>query len=131
MLARIITDRVNTHFESLFAIGVDEMSWDDINKNDYEWPSVADVFAYRDAVREAVLNAIDTMELTVPVSWEHPAWTILMGVEHERIHLETSSVLMRQLPLELVKPDAAWPGCRQEFRLPDHNAFWKSRAHAL
>jgi len=45
MLARILTERVNPHFESLFAIGVDEMSWDDINKNNYQWPSVADVFA--------------------------------------------------------------------------------------
>ncbi|MFT5315964.1 MAG: 5-histidylcysteine sulfoxide synthase, partial [Candidatus Krumholzibacteriia bacterium] len=110
-LARIITDRVNPHFESMFAIGVDEMSWDDINKNDYEWPSVADTLAYRDEVRKVVIEAIDTMEITIPISWEHPAWTILMGVEHERIHLETSSVLMRQLPLKMVKPDAAWPVC--------------------
>ena len=27
-------------------------------------------------------------------------WVILMGIEHERIHLETSSVLHRQMPLE-------------------------------
>ncbi len=38
MLARLISKRVDPHFESLFAIGVDEMSWDDINKNDYQWP---------------------------------------------------------------------------------------------
>jgi hypothetical protein len=29
-----------------------------------------------------------------------------MGMEHERIHLETSSVLIRQLPVDMViKPD--------------------------
>ena len=37
----------------------------------------------------------------VPIAWESPAWMILMGIEHERIHLETSSVLIRQLDLSL------------------------------
>jgi len=122
MLARILTERVNPHFESLFAIGVDEMSWDDINKNNYQWPSVADVFAYRKEVRQAVITAIDKLDITVPVTWEDPAWTILMGVEHERIHLETSSVLIRQLPLEMVKPDPAWPLCPDSGPAPQ-NAF--------
>lgn len=36
---------------------------------------------------------------------------ILMGIEHERIHLETSSVLIRQLPVGWVKPQPAWPVC--------------------
>ena len=30
-LANIIKKRVNPRFESIFAIGVDEMSWDDLN----------------------------------------------------------------------------------------------------
>lgn len=29
-----------------------------------------------------------------------------MGIEHERIHIETSSVLIRELPIDMVsKPD--------------------------
>ena len=32
-----------------------------------------------------------------------------MGFEHERIHLETSSVLIRELPLALVQRPAEWP----------------------
>ena len=31
-------DRINPKYESLFAIGVDEMSWDDILEENYEWP---------------------------------------------------------------------------------------------
>ena len=31
-----------------------------------------------------------------------------MGIEHERIHLETSSVLMRQHALKYVTPHPAW-----------------------
>ena len=31
-----------------------------------------------------------------------------MGMEHERIHLETSSVLIRQLPVEMVSKPKGW-----------------------
>ena len=35
-------------------------------------------------------------------------WAVFMGMEHERIHLETSSVLIRQLPLSMVTKPAGW-----------------------
>ena len=38
-----------------------------------------------------------------PVAWADPAWALFMAFEHERIHLETSSVLIRELPLRLVR----------------------------
>lgn len=31
-----------------------------------------------------------------------------MGIEHENIHFETSSVLIRQYPVELVTKPAGW-----------------------
>ena len=31
-----------------------------------------------------------------------------MGFEHERIHLETSSVLIRQLPIHMVSKPPSW-----------------------
>lgn len=31
-----------------------------------------------------------------------------MGIEHERIHLETSSVLIRQMPISMVKKPEIW-----------------------
>ena len=31
-----------------------------------------------------------------------------MGMEHERIHLETSSVLIRQLPVDMVTKPEGW-----------------------
>ena len=31
-----------------------------------------------------------------------------MGMEHERIHLETSSVLIRQLPVDMVTVPEGW-----------------------
>jgi len=33
---------------------------------------------------------------------------VFMGFEHERIHFETSSVLIRQMPIELVKKPLGW-----------------------
>lgn len=107
-LTRLLTERVNESFESVFAVGVDEMSWDDLNDAHYEWPSVADVMAYRQRVKELVLDIIDTAPLSLPIDWENPWWTILMCIEHERIHLETSSVLIRQQNLEWVTPHQAW-----------------------
>lgn len=31
------------------------------------------------------------------VNWDHPAWAVFMCFEHERIHIETSSVLIREV----------------------------------
>jgi len=110
-LAKLITERVNPEFESAFAIGVDEMSWDDLDDNNYNWPTVAAVYEYRNKVRSVILKVIDELPLTLPVSWTDPFWTILMGIEHERIHLETSSVLIRQLPLDHVRKHPDWSVC--------------------
>ncbi|MCP3128892.1 5-histidylcysteine sulfoxide synthase [Shewanella sp. KJ2020] len=111
MLGKYLDVRVNDHFESMFAIGVDEMSWDDLNDTHYQWPSVSDVRQYRQQVKDVVNRVIDTMPLPLPITQDSPAWIILMGIEHERIHLETSSVIIRQLPLEYIAPNPLWPEC--------------------
>lgn len=113
LLARLINERINPRFESMFAVGVDEMSWDDLDSKNYAWPKVAEVKAYRDQVRELVLALIDTAPMTLPVDWHNPWWAIIMGVEHERIHLETSSVLTRQHHLSRVQPHPSWRPCIQ------------------
>ncbi|WP_223246890.1 5-histidylcysteine sulfoxide synthase [Sulfuriferula thiophila] len=112
LLAGLVTERINPQFESMFAVGVDEMSWDDLNDKHYPWPTVAEVQAYRDQVRAVVDAVIANAPLTLPIDWQHPWWTIVMGIEHERIHLETSSVLIRQQRLEWVHPHPAWAACK-------------------
>lgn len=111
VLGKILKERINPEFESTFAVGVDEMSWDDLNDAHYKWPTVAEVREYRDQVRAAVDQVISESPMTVPIGWDSPFWIVMMGIEHERIHLETSSVLMRQLPLEMVKTLEEWPIC--------------------
>ncbi len=97
---RFIPARLDPKLEAMMAVGVDEMSWDDLNTAHYDWPSVEAVRGYRLLVRETVDRFIETMPLELPIAWNSPAWVILMGIEHERIHLETSSVIMRMMPLE-------------------------------
>ena len=94
----------------MLAIGVDEMSWDDLNEKHYDWPSVESVSQYRNNVRNEV-NEIIQRQKNTPVKWDDPLWVILMGIEHDRIHLETSSVLMRHLPLNMVQESGTWTNC--------------------
>jgi len=117
-VAGLIPERLNPQFESMFAIGVDEMSWDDLNSEHYDWPPVQAVRDYRTRTRTLVHEVIDRIPIELPVTWSSPAWAILMGIEHERIHLETSSVLIRQTPLSYLKPEgdpihAFWQRCIQ------------------
>jgi 5-histidylcysteine sulfoxide synthase/putative 4-mercaptohistidine N1-methyltranferase len=120
MLAKLINERINPVFESIFAIGVDEMSWDDLDEKHYNWPLVHEVRDYRDKAREVILGVIDTVPLNLPVNWDDPFWIIMMGIEHERIHLETSSVLIRQLPLEEVVSCRFGSICQEKGEAPEN-----------
>jgi 5-histidylcysteine sulfoxide synthase/putative 4-mercaptohistidine N1-methyltranferase len=140
VLAKLLPERIDPALESVFAIGVDEMSWDDLDDRHYDWPSVDQVRAYRNQVRESVNQLIEQMAFSLPVDWESPMWPIMMGIEHERIHLETSSVLIRQLALECVKPSALFPICGEVGPAPQNEwvevagglvELGKSRDHRL
>jgi len=113
--------RINPRFESMFAIGVDEMSWDDLSDAHYDWPPVEEVRAYRDQVRVVVDGLIASLPLSLPIGWDHPWWPVLMGIEHERIHLETSSVLIRQHELHYVRPHPAWQANRDSGAAPENS----------
>ena len=105
-----LQERINPHFEELFAVGVDEMTWD-ASSDSLRWPSVDEVRAYRCRVRAVVDEMIMTLPMNLPISKEDPFWAIWMGIEHERIHIETSSVLHRQMPLEWVCSHENFPIC--------------------
>lgn len=113
ILAQFTDARVNPELEAMFAIGVDEMSWDDLDAAHYDWPTVEGARQYRDTVKARICAFIKSMPIKLPITQDCPAWLVLMGVEHERIHLETSSVIMRMLPLNLIDEAKAkaWPVC--------------------
>lgn len=121
ILAGLITQRVNPQFESMFAVGVDEMGWDDVNEMNYTWPTPAEVKAYRASVRQVVDALISTLPFNLPIDWQSPWWPILMGIEHERIHLETSSVLIRQHALQYVKEHPGWAHCTLDVPAPTNS----------
>jgi len=119
-LAKMLENRINPGFESIFAIGVDEMSWDDLNERHYNWPTVDAVRNYRNMAKKVILEVIEKTTLNLPITWNDPLWIILMGIEHERIHLETSSVLIRQLPLEEVVADKFGKICTESGNAPNN-----------
>ena len=105
---------INQPFEAIFETGVDEMRWDDLHDGEKdEWPPLEEVRAYRQQVYDRVKHLIETHSAfdwkKNPVTQQSPAWALVMAFEHERIHLETSSVLMRELPIEFVSKPAQWP----------------------
>ncbi|MCV6608160.1 MAG: 5-histidylcysteine sulfoxide synthase [Campylobacterales bacterium] len=113
IIGKYISERINPKFENMFAIGVDEMSWDDLDKENYSWPTVAQTREYRKQVKDVVVDYIKNVEFSLPINWESPLWVILMGIEHERIHIETSSVLHRQLDIKFMKEDLFWIECNE------------------
>lgn len=126
-IMNLIDKRINPEFENMFAIGVDEMAWDDLNESNYTWPSVIKVKDYREKVRELVDGLIMSLDFTLPIKEDSAMWIILMGIEHERIHIETSSVLHRQMPLEFVKDVSEFNIC-EEFGKAPKNEMLKVRA---
>ena len=114
-VAGVLDKPCNAYFESIFEVGVDEMMWDDMHKNDMLWPTVSEVHEYRkevyQVVKDAILNhsSLDDSNGPVTVDQSHPMWALFMGFEHERIHLETSSVLFREAPKHLVQAPQNWP----------------------
>lgn len=111
-VAGLLSEPVEPYFERIFEVGVDEMSWDDMSKNEMPWPALHEVIDYRRSVYQLIKNMIeshpdlDPREGFLP---GRPGWALVMGFEHERIHLETSSVLMRELPVKLLRKPPQWP----------------------
>lgn len=100
-------------FDALFEVGVDEMPWDDMTVNSRVWPHREEVSAFRSAVRHAVdriVNvALGPSAGPVAVGPGDRAWALVMAAEHQRIHMETSTALFRELPEELLVHAPSWP----------------------
>jgi 5-histidylcysteine sulfoxide synthase/putative 4-mercaptohistidine N1-methyltranferase len=112
-VAGLLPHGVNGFMEDHFETGVDEMSWDDMSKNEHPWPRVSEVRAYRETVYEIMVNLINkhlpsASQGGITVNQSHPLWALYLGFEHERIHHETSSVLIRETPLKFVLRPRFW-----------------------
>lgn len=128
--AGLLHSGIDPQIEAEFEVGVDEMRWDDLQSPKTGWASVETIHQYRQEVFQTVdkvLQDTNVIEGLRDLS-ANASWSIPMAFEHERIHLETSSVLIRELPLEFVRHpetfplphpgiyDASTPGGRPSFR---------------
>lgn len=113
--AGLINQNVDTDLEELFTISATILRADKhrhVEKN--EWPSLAQVQLFRKQVYRIITDVIeDHPSLPMRSSDESPLnsplWGLFMGFEHERIHIESYSALIRNLPLELVQQPQGWP----------------------
>jgi len=103
----------NPVFDELFSRGIDPDVDDPARCHDHpevpdRWPAVADVIAYRDRVRAALLDdgaAVAERAATHLMAREGRVFTMVM--EHELMHQETLLYMMQRLPLDQkVRP--AW-----------------------
>lgn len=124
-LAGLVDQPIDLYLEKVLETGVDEMSWDDMSKNEMLWPSVQDVHAYRKKIYQIIKNLIlahPDIETKTNDKLSSPLWALWMGFEHEKIHFETSSVLIRELPIELVETPQYWAPLHPSYR-EGHGTF--------
>ena len=117
-LSGAIEKGINERYEVLFAVGVDPEKSDDLEKG-INWPTIKEVWAYREQVRDLVLDILDQTDMHPHPDQNTPLWALHMGLEHERIHFETSSVLMRQYPVEFLKRPETWNYAPTEAAVPE------------
>lgn len=104
--AGVLARGVDERLERLFARGVDPATADELEAR--AWPALDRVWAWRADVFELVNGVIERLPIRLPVTDRDPVWALLMGVEHARIHFETSSVLIRQAPLRALRAPEGW-----------------------
>ncbi len=122
-VAGLIQTSIDPYLEKVLETGVDEMSWDDMSKNEMTWPSVESVHEFRKKSYQIIRNFIlQSPEIGRPANPDSPLWSLFMGFEHEKIHFETSSVLIRELPLEWLEKPRHWP---------NHNSTLKNQEQTL
>ena len=110
-IAGLLHGAINLYLEKVLETGVDEMSWDDMSKNEMSWPTVETVREYRQTVYNQIVQLIKThpdLERPAFLDQKSPWWSLWMGMEHEKIHFETSSVLIRELPIEYLETPKYW-----------------------
>jgi 5-histidylcysteine sulfoxide synthase len=107
----LLNQRLNSHFESLFEIGVDPEKPDEIESvfDGLRQVQVTAVWEYREQVYDAISELINNLtNIALPINQEHPLWALMMAIEHQYIHIETSSMLIRQLPVDTLQRPDSW-----------------------
>ncbi|MEA5578564.1 5-histidylcysteine sulfoxide synthase [Anabaena sp. UHCC 0451] len=118
----LLENRINSQFEILFELGVDPETPDELENatKDINWPDVSQVWEYREKAKAEITKVIKNTPLNLPINQEHPMWALLMGIEHSCIHFETSSMLLRQLPVDKLQRPENWHYAPTNGKIPDN-----------
>ncbi|MGK7874403.1 MAG: 5-histidylcysteine sulfoxide synthase [Xenococcaceae cyanobacterium] len=118
----LLNKRINPEYEILFEIGVDPTTPEELDEamQDVRWPKVEDVWRYRDKAKEEIAEVIHNTPINLPIEQNHPLWALMMGMEHNRIHFETSSMLIRQLPVDRVEHPECWQYAASHGKVPSN-----------
>jgi 5-histidylcysteine sulfoxide synthase len=118
----LLANRINPQYEILFEIGVDPETPADLENatKDIIWPDVSQVWQYREQAKAEIIKVIKNTPLNLPIHPQHPLWALLMGIEHSRIHFETSSMLLRQLPVDKLQRPQGWNYAPTNGKTPDN-----------
>jgi 5-histidylcysteine sulfoxide synthase len=113
---------LNQDYEILFGVGVDPEIPEELNQAiaHMEWPEVSSAWEYREQAYKILSELIQKTPITLPILPDSPLWALIMGIEHQRIHVETSSMLFRQLPLERVKRPSNWTYAPSKSYIPEN-----------
>ncbi|MBD2482688.1 5-histidylcysteine sulfoxide synthase, partial [Planktothrix sp. FACHB-1365] len=97
MRVGLLEESLNQDYEILFGVGVDPATPTELNQAiaHLEWPDVTSAWKYREQVLEILSEFIEKTPITLPILPDYPLWALIMGIEHQRIHIETSSMLFR------------------------------------
>jgi 5-histidylcysteine sulfoxide synthase len=110
MQVGLVETRIDPKYETLFELGVDPETPTELSKalQNVVWPDVEEVWQYRHKARAVITTVIQNAPLDLAIDASCPFWAVLMGIEHSRVHFETSSMLLRQLPIELLMRPSQW-----------------------
>lgn len=122
----LLENRINTQYEILFEIGVDPETPEELKTatKGIIWPDLEKVWQYRDQARAEITKVIENTNFNLPIDQKHPFWALLMAIEHSRIHFETSSMLLRQLPVDKLQRPQGWNYAPTNGKNPD-NPMWE------
>ncbi|HHE65359.1 MAG TPA: hypothetical protein ENL09_04985 [Bacteroidetes bacterium] len=70
ILVKISEQRIDSKLESMFAFGVDEMSWDDVNEVHYDWTLLDEIKNYSNDIRKTIGRLVKQLQLSLPTGRE-------------------------------------------------------------
>ncbi|RMG73083.1 MAG: 5-histidylcysteine sulfoxide synthase [Bacteroidetes bacterium] len=112
------SDRIDPALERLFAQGVDPARAEELGAE--AWPTEQATQAYRDQAYRLLVDFIQALAPGTVVHPAHPLWSLYMGLEHDRIHFETSSVLIRQYPADWLRRPEGWTYAPSDVPAPEN-----------